>query len=136
MKNEIIDFNKIADGIPVKWCSEADILKISKTILENLKNAMDLNVNEAAKLVDCTPGDILETLQDAANIYSRMIIFEEKFGQIVEQFPRGEAGEINYPDKILAKIFGVNIEAAVEIFQNHFGLGSNDHLAEMITHQK
>jgi len=122
MKNEMIDFNKIADEIPIEWCSKADISETSKAILENLKNAMDLDVEAAAKLVSCTPEDILETLQDAANIYSRMILFEEKFAQIVEQFPRGEEGETNYPDKILAKIFGVNIEAAVEIFQNHFGL--------------
>lgn len=136
MENETIDFNKIADEIPVEWCSDSDISEISVTIFENLKSAMDLDVNEAAKLVNCTSEDIWESLQEAANVYSRMILFEEKFSQIVEQFPRGEEGEINYPDKVLAKIFGVNIEEAVEIFQNHFGLGSNDHLSEMVTHRK
>ena len=136
MEKETIDFNKIADGISEAWCSEAELSKISKTILENLKNAMDIDVDEAAKLVNCSPDDILETLQEAANIYSRMILFEEKFSQIIGQFPRGAEGEINYPDKILAKIFGVTIEEAVDIFQNHFGLGSNEHLSEMITQRE
>ncbi len=132
MVEKEIDYNKLADEIPAGWCTEEDILDISNTILENLKSTMNTNVDEAAKLVNCTPEDIMETLKKAANIYGRMVLFEEKFGEIVDQFPRGSDGEINYPDKILAKIFDVSIEEAIELFHNHFGLGTEKKLSEII----
>jgi hypothetical protein len=132
MEKESIDYNKVADEIPAEWFTETEISDISETMFDNLKNAMNTDIDEAANLVNCTSEDILETLQKAANIYGRMMLFEEKFSDIVAKFPKETDGEINYPDKILAKIFGVNIEEAVDIFQNHFGLGNDDDLSKMV----
>ena len=132
MEKESIDYNKVADEIPAEWFTETEISDISETMFDNLKNAMNTDIDEAANLVNCASEDILKTLQKAANIYGRMMLFEEKFSDIVAKFPKETDGEINYPDKILAKIFGVNIEEAVDIFQNHFGLGNDEDLSKMV----
>lgn len=136
MKQEPFDFNKVAEEIPAEWFTENEITAVSEPILDNLKHAMNMGVDEAAELVNCSPEDILETLQKAADIYGRMMLFEEKFSDIAAQFPKGTDGEVNYPDKMLAKIFGVSIEKAIEIFQNHFGLGNDADLSKMVLQPK
>lgn len=74
-------------------------------------------------MMQCSVEDILETVQQGALIYAKMMLFEEKFSEMIETFPKGEKGEVNFPDRVLAKVFGVSADEAVAIFEEHFSIG-------------
>lgn len=126
MEHQEVDLNKLAAEIPDNWCKDEELDEISMGIFDDLKESMNTSAEEVAKLVNCAPEDVVETLEGASQIYGRMALFEDKFEDIVSAFPLGPDGEKNYPDKILAKIFGVSIEKAIKIFEDNFGLHDID----------
>lgn len=117
------DYEKMAEEIPSNWYEEVELKSISGVVFDNLKSSMNIPPEEVAEMMGCSVEDILDTVAQGSKIYAKMMLFEEKFQEMIETFPKGEKGEVNYPDKVLAKVFGVSADEAVAIFEEHFSIG-------------
>lgn len=123
MTDTPIDYVQMAEEIPEKWFDDAEFKSICTVVFDNLKSSMNIPPEEVAEMMQCSVDDILETIENGSKIYARMMLFEEKYAEMIESFPKGEKGEVNYPDKVLAKIFGVSAQEAIDIFEEHFSIG-------------
>lgn len=118
-----IDYTKLAEEIPANWVETEELNNIAGVIFENLKSSMNIPPEEVAEMLECEPDDILATVRQGAVIYARMMLFEEKYAEMIELFPKDDNGVINYPDKVLARVFAVTPEEAIQIFEEHFSIG-------------
>lgn len=123
MTDTPLDYTAMAEEIPEQWFDDAELKNISAVIFDNLQSSMNIPPEEVAEMMQCSVEDILETVQQGALIYAKMMLFEEKFSEMIETFPKGEKGEVNFPDRVLAKVFGVSADEAVAIFEEHFSIG-------------
>lgn len=110
-------FVSLGEKIPDQWYEPEELETTFQLIHNNLVDSMSVSVEQAAAMMDCTPEDVEDSLENAAKNYAKMALFDEKFPELVAQFPVNSEGGVIYPSNILSRIYGVTEEEAIKIFE-------------------
>lgn len=126
---EEAEYMGIAQTIPDSWYTSAEAKAIASAIFYDImiSTAMRSEIvikddGDFKELVDIIAKErnvpTTEVLQDVQNIaltVGAVRLFQEKYPDIAEKFPKDEFGNPDYPPPFLAKILGVDIVVADNI---------------------
>lgn len=115
------DYMKIAETIPNDWYTAQEAKEISSSIFYDImvstamrSNLVITNEDDMRRLLEILSKDrnvpVNEVVNDIMNIsltVGAVQMFNQKYQEISERFPKDEFGNPDYPDDFLARILGV-----------------------------
>lgn len=118
-----------AYSVPADWYTSQESLEVTKSIFYDvmIANAMSHNLvisdeKDLQALLDIISKEknvpveeVILTIQNVATTVGAVRLFNEKFPEIADRFPKDDIGNPLYPPKFLAKILEITEEIAVEL---------------------
>lgn len=124
IKKDIMDeveYMGIAQTIPNEWYTSVEAQEVTKSIFYDImiSTAMKFNmvistsedfdelVSIIAKERKIPAEEVIQDTQNIALTIGAVRLFNSKYFEIAEKFPKTEFGDPDYPSKFLAKILGI-----------------------------
>jgi hypothetical protein len=118
-----------ANSVPGDWYTSQESVEMTKSIFYDvmIANAMrhdlvisdDKDLQELLEIISKEKNvpidEVIHTIQNVATTVGAVRLFNEKFPEIADRFPKDEIGNPLYPPKFLAKILEITEEIAIEL---------------------
>jgi hypothetical protein len=122
-----------ANSVPGDWYTSQESVEMTKSIFYDvmIANAMrhdlvisdDKDLQELLEIISKEKNvpidEVIHTIQNVATTVGAVRLFNEKFPEIADRFPKDEIGNPLYPPKFLAKILEITEEIAIELLEEY-----------------
>ncbi len=126
---EETEYMKLAESVPADWYTAQESVEITKSIFYDImigtamrKNLVISSEKDMAQLLESLAkernvpvDDVIMNIQNVATTVGAVRLFNSKFSDIAEKFPKDEMGIPVYPPKFLAKILEITEEIASDL---------------------
>ncbi len=126
---EETEYMELANSVPADWYTSQESLEVTKSIFydimlayamrQNLTITNDQDLQDLLEAIatekEIPQEEVIQNIQNVATTVGAVRLFNMKFPEIRDKFPKDDINVPIYPPKFLAKILEITEEIATEL---------------------